>query len=177
MSDRINGSLLHSSDMTADIHRRALLLDQHSILLLTGQPEPLHHDRHRFSTSTRLHHRLSRFRQAPQFPQLHGCIHRHSRRKRLWSRLLHSEPRQQHQELHSWSVRLGRQHQSQLLRDQGDLGIVHCSLVSWKPFRTALAAKLTSSSILFTCSCILLPTLWFKSKRAGLLPIKSVEQA
>ncbi|GAB7357572.1 hypothetical protein MBLNU459_g0083t1 [Dothideomycetes sp. NU459] len=31
--------------------------------------------------------------------------------------------------------------------------------------------------ILFTCSCILLPTLWFKSKRAGLLPIKSVEQA
>ncbi|KAJ9621902.1 hypothetical protein H2203_006782 [Taxawa tesnikishii (nom. ined.)] len=26
--------------------------------------------------------------------------------------------------------------------------------------------------ILFTCSCILLPTLWYKSKRAGLIPAK-----
>ncbi|KAI4726567.1 hypothetical protein E4T49_05604 [Aureobasidium sp. EXF-10728] len=30
--------------------------------------------------------------------------------------------------------------------------------------------------ILFSCSCILLPTLWFKSKRAGLLP-KKIEVA
>ncbi|KEQ80400.1 hypothetical protein D6D05_09539 [Aureobasidium pullulans] len=30
--------------------------------------------------------------------------------------------------------------------------------------------------ILFSCSCILLPTLWFKSKRAGLLP-KKIEAA
>jgi len=27
-------------------------------------------------------------------------------------------------------------------------------------------------SILFTCSCILLPTLWFKAKRAGLIKMK-----
>jgi hypothetical protein len=61
------------------------------------------------------------------------------------------------------------------LRQFGDcaLRFGQFSYVFWFSDRVADSR---ASSILFSCSIILLPTLWFKSKRAGLLP-KKIEAA